>query len=85
MVAMWGNRRPAGASRTAVVVLAAIRGYRMVLSPRVAVRCRYTPSCSAYGLEAVQRHGARRGVRLAAARLLRCRPGVAFGTADPVP
>jgi uncharacterized protein len=66
-------------------VLAAIRGYRRALSPRVPVRCRFEPSCSAYGLEAVQRHGARLGLRLTAARLRRCRPGVPYGTADPVP
>lgn len=66
-------------------VTAAIRGYRKVLSPRVPVRCRYEPSCSAYGLEAVTRHGTRKGLRLTAARLRRCRPGVAYGTVDPVP
>jgi putative membrane protein insertion efficiency factor len=67
------------------VVTAAIRGYRRVLSPRVPVRCRFEPSCSTYGLEAVQRHGAATGLRLTAARLRRCRPGVPYGTADPVP
>jgi hypothetical protein len=71
-------------SRTDATVTAAIRGYRRV-SPRLPTRCRYTPSCSAYGLEAVQRYGTRRGLRLTAGRLRRCRPGVAYGTADPVP
>jgi putative membrane protein insertion efficiency factor len=66
------------------VVLAAIRGYRLV-SPRLPTRCRYTPTCSAYGLAAVQRYGAGRGLRMTAARLRRCRPGVAYGTLDPVP
>jgi putative membrane protein insertion efficiency factor len=70
--------------RTERAVIAAIRGYRRV-SPRLPTRCRYTPTCSAYGLEAVQRHGARTGLLLTAARLRRCRPGVAFGTLDPVP
>ena len=65
-------------------VLAAIRGYRKV-SPRLPTRCRYTPTCSAYGLEAVTRYGTRKGLRLTAGRLRRCRPGVAYGTADPVP
>ena len=64
-------------------VIAAIRGYR-VLSPRVPVRCRYEPSCSSYGLEAVQRYGTGKGLRLTAARLRRCRPGVPYGTLDPV-
>ena len=66
------------------VVIAAIRGYRRI-SPRLPARCRYTPTCSAYGLEAVLRYGAGKGLRLTAGRLLRCRPGVVFGTADPVP
>ncbi|WP_372472139.1 membrane protein insertion efficiency factor YidD [Jidongwangia harbinensis] len=66
-------------------VLAAIRGYRRGISPRIPVRCRFEPSCSTYGLEAVQRYGARRGLRLAAARLRRCRPGVPYGTIDGVP
>ncbi|BCJ55573.1 hypothetical protein Asp14428_70480 [Actinoplanes sp. NBRC 14428] len=76
----------AGAPRTgsARAVTAAIRGYRRV-SPRLPTRCRYTPTCSAYGLEAVQRYGTRRGLILTAGRLRRCRPGVAYGTADPVP
>jgi len=66
------------------VVLAVIKVYRR-LSPRLATRCRFTPTCSAYGLEAVQRYGARKGLRLTAGRLLRCRPGVPYGTPDQVP
>ena len=84
VVARLGGRREAAGSRSARVVTAAIRGYRRV-SPRLPTRCRYTPTCSAYGLEAVRRHGTRRGLRLTAGRLRRCRPGVAYGTADPVP
>jgi putative membrane protein insertion efficiency factor len=71
-------------ARADAAVTGAIRGYRKV-SPRLPTRCRYLPSCSAYGLEAVQRHGTRKGLRLTAARLRRCRPGVGHGTADPVP
>ena len=62
----------------------AIKGYRKV-SPRLPTRCRYQPTCSAYGLEAVRRYGSRKGLRLTAARLARCRPGVRYGTPDPVP
>ena len=76
-----GRRR---GSRADAAVTAAIRGYRLI-SPRLPTRCRYTPTCSAYGLEAVQRYGTRKGLRLTAGRLRRCRPGVTFGTADPVP
>jgi uncharacterized protein len=73
------------AGRSQRAVTGAIRGYRRFLSPRVPVKCRYEPSCSTYGLEAVERYGSRKGLRLAAARLRRCRPGVPFGTVDPVP
>lgn len=65
--------------------LAAIRGYRRWLSPRWPGRCRFVPTCGAYGLLAVDRHGLATGGRLAAARLRRCRPEVAPGTPDPVP
>ncbi|MEV6490680.1 membrane protein insertion efficiency factor YidD [Actinoplanes sp. NPDC051633] len=61
-----------------------IKGYRRVLSPRVPVKCRFTPSCSEFGLEAVTLLGTRRGLRVTAARLRRCRPGVPYGTFDPV-
>jgi putative membrane protein insertion efficiency factor len=75
------SRTPNGFDRA---VTGAIRGYRRV-SPRLPTRCRYVPTCSAYGLEAVTRYGARTGLRLIVVRLARCRPGVAFGTVDPVP
>ncbi|HEU5128695.1 MAG TPA: membrane protein insertion efficiency factor YidD [Glycomyces sp.] len=65
--------------------LRAIAAYRRLLAPRVAVQCRYVPSCSGYGYRAVSRYGLWTGGRLAAARVLRCRPGVTRGTRDPVP
>jgi hypothetical protein len=77
-------RTHAPRGRAERAVTGAIRGYRRI-SPRLPTRCRYTPTCSAYALEAIERHGLRAGLRLAAARLSRCRPGVPFGTADPVP
>jgi len=54
--------------------LAALRGYRLLVSPLLAPRCRFHPSCSAYAAEAVERHGAARGLWLALRRLLRCHP-----------
>jgi putative membrane protein insertion efficiency factor len=64
--------------------LAGIAFYRAVLAPLLGGGCRFTPSCSRYAEEAIRTHGGWRGARLAAGRLLRCRPGCAGGT-DPVP
>ena len=61
-----------------------IRGYQRVLSPWFGPVCRFHPSCSCYGYEAVQRHGAARGAMLLVARLLRCHPFHPGGF-DPVP
>ena len=58
--------------------------YRRRLSPLMPARCRYEPSCSAYAEEAIQSHGALRGVILAAWRVLRCNP-FSHGGFDPVP
>ena len=68
---------------TARMVMALIRGYQVVRMGRVSP-CRFTPTCSHYALEAIDRHGTRRGLALAARRLGRCRPGGPFGF-DPVP
>lgn len=57
----------------AFVAIAAIRGYRWV-SQAFPPRCRFYPSCSAYALEAVDRHGLVRGGWLAGRRLARCHP-----------
>jgi putative membrane protein insertion efficiency factor len=70
--------------RAARGLLLAIEAYRALLSPLLGGACRYEPSCSRYASEAILRHGARRGLRLALRRLLRCHPFVAGGF-DPVP
>jgi putative membrane protein insertion efficiency factor len=66
------------------VLIALIRGYQIALSPHLAPACRFEPTCSAYAAEAIARHGALRGGRLALARIGRCHPFGGFGY-DPVP
>lgn len=61
-----------------------IKAYRLVLSPWLGSSCRFTPTCSAYALQAVQDHGALAGSYLGASRVLRCHPWCAGGN-DPVP
>ena len=70
-------------SPAALAVVGAIRAYRLVFSARRSP-CRFEPTCSAYGLEAVEVHGAARGLWLTARRIGRCRPGGGQGY-DPVP
>lgn len=64
--------------------LALFRVYRTAVSPLLRPRCRFLPTCSAYGVEAVERYGAVRGLWLTCRRLLRCHPFHAGGY-DPVP
>jgi len=61
-----------------------IRAYRLLFSPWVGHSCRYQPTCSAYALEALEKHGAFRGSWLALRRILRCQPFGGTGY-DPVP
>ncbi len=61
-----------------------VRGYQVVLSPWLGSNCRYQPTCSAYALEALQRHGALKGGWLALRRIGRCHPWGRSGY-DPVP
>jgi putative membrane protein insertion efficiency factor len=56
------------------VALAPIFLYRRMISPFIAPRCRYYPTCSSYGIEAIRTYGVIRGSVLAAWRLLRCNP-----------
>lgn len=61
-----------------------IRSYQLFISPLLAPRCRYIPTCSQYALEAIQIHGAFKGCCLSARRICRCHPWGGYGY-DPVP
>jgi putative membrane protein insertion efficiency factor len=62
----------------------AVHTYRLLLKPWVGNACRFEPSCSAYALQALQRHGALGGSALTGWRILRCQPWCQGGC-DPVP
>ncbi len=66
------------------VVVALLRAYKAVLSPLLPPACRFLPTCSAYAVEAIEKHGVGRGIVLAAQRLGRCHP-LHPGGFDPVP
>jgi putative membrane protein insertion efficiency factor len=66
------------------LLMGIVTGYRRLISPLLPPRCRFEPSCSAYALEALQVHGAARGLWLAMARIARCHPFHPGGY-DPVP
>ncbi len=66
------------------VLLLLIAVYRRCISPVLPPACRFYPSCSSYAAEAIERHGAARGLWLAVCRILRCHPFNPGGY-DPVP
>lgn len=72
------------ATLLAVPLRGLVQAYRLTLSPWLGRRCRFEPSCSQYALEALERHGAFRGSKLAARRISRCHPWGGSGY-DPVP
>jgi len=66
------------------ILLWLIKGYRYMISPWLGNHCRFYPSCSQYAIEAIEYHGAWRGLWLSIKRLLRCHPFHPGGY-DPVP
>lgn len=68
----------------AKLVTVPIKAYRKVVSPLLPASCRFTPTCSAYAITAIERHGVMRGGWLALKRIARCHPWNPGGI-DPVP
>ncbi|NUN62302.1 MAG: membrane protein insertion efficiency factor YidD [Burkholderiaceae bacterium] len=66
------------------LLIALVKGYRLLLSPWLGSACRFEPTCSAYSLQALQQHGAAAGTWLTLGRLARCHPWCSGGH-DPVP
>ena len=66
------------------LLLKFVRFYQVAISPMLPPRCRYTPTCSQYAVEALQKHGACKGSMLALRRICRCHPFGGSGY-DPVP
>jgi putative membrane protein insertion efficiency factor len=67
-----------------LLLQALVTAYRLLVAPSLGPCCRYEPSCSAYALEALERHGPWRGLGLALRRIVRCHP-LRPGGYDPVP
>ncbi len=61
-----------------------VRGYQLIISPNFPQQCRYTPSCSQYMIEALEKHGPIKGLYLGIKRILSCHPWGGSGY-DPVP
>jgi putative membrane protein insertion efficiency factor len=66
------------------LLMALVRGYRLLLSPWLGSACRFEPTCSLYALSALEKHGAAAGSYLTLRRLARCHPWCEGGC-DPVP
>ena len=71
-------------SPMAKVAAVPVRAYKLVISPFIGANCRYQPTCSAYALEALERHGALKGGWLAIRRMAKCHPWGGSGI-DNVP
>ncbi|TDC79684.1 membrane protein insertion efficiency factor YidD [Actinomadura sp. 7K507] len=78
------SQNPGSPGPVATLLILLVRAYRRFLSPLLGQQCRFQPSCSAYGLESLQTHGAPRGTWLTIRRIARCHPFHPGGY-DPVP
>ena len=78
------GRRSRGTGIVTAMLIAPIRLYQLTLSPMLGNVCRFTPSCSRYAVEALERFGPVKGLYLATRRILRCNPWHEGGV-DPVP
>jgi putative membrane protein insertion efficiency factor len=67
-----------------ILLIALIRGYKMLVSPLLPPACRFHPTCSVYAMDAIERFGVWRGGKIAIGRILRCHPFHPGGY-DPVP
>jgi len=63
---------------------ALIRLYQVLISPLLGANCRFTPTCSQYGMEAIKKYGPFKGMQLTLKRIARCHPWGGHGH-DPVP
>lgn len=66
------------------ILILPIRFYQRFISPLTPPSCRFTPTCSQYAVEAIEKHGPIKGLYLAIKRILRCNPWGGYGY-DPVP
>lgn len=73
-----------GTKMVARVMIAMLRGYKRWISPALPPACRYTPTCSEYAMQAIEKYGAAKGGWLGFRRLMRCHPWGGKGY-DPVP
>ena len=79
--------RPPQSQVSVRLFAASVVGYHLYLHPVTGrfIRCRYTPTCSEYAVEAVRKYGIAKGGWMSINRVLSCRPNVKMGTSDPVP
>lgn len=66
------------------ILIILVRIYQIFISPLLGQRCRFSPTCSVYFIQAVEKYGAFKGSKLGIKRILRCHPGNPGGY-DPVP